>query len=528
MHTNYKCSHIDAPLNFKMRLPISRALVGSLLAAVCVSRFAVAQRTAMWTWVGGSNTINQPGLYGAPSEFAPQNVPPGRLGAATWTDKGGNLWLFGGTGYDPAANSIGLLLNDLWEFNPTLHEWAWVGGSKSADSPGVYGTLGVPAPGNIPGGRSGAIAWTDTDGNFWLFGGSGSSATGNSGDLNDLWEYRPGSHEWAWVGGSKSADNGPGVYGTLGALAPGNIPGGRQEAVSWTDPKGNLWLFGGRGVDAKSVSGVLDDLWEFNPTRKEWAWMGGKNTLPRQGSGWPGVYGTQGKPNVDNIPGSRSGAVGWTDADGNLWLFGGSGIDSQGNDIVLNDLWEWNRAAKSWAWRGGGATSTGCDTGAIHITHCTGQPGTYGTLGASAASNIPGGRGYAAGWTDGAGNVWILGGQGYDSAGKEGNLNDFWRFNLSSSSWIWIGDNSVTSGCKPTPAGLVLCKGQPGVYGALGMPGSGNAPGGRESASAWKDNAGNLWLFGGYGADHAGNNWGILNDLWEYRVGIAVSALKNK
>ena len=37
---------------------------------------------------------------------------------------------------------------------------------------GVYGTEGVPAAGNIPGSRTGASAWTDTSGNFWLLGGT--------------------------------------------------------------------------------------------------------------------------------------------------------------------------------------------------------------------------------------------------------------------------------------------------------------------------------------------------------------------
>ena len=40
-----------------------------------------------------------------------------------------------------------------------------------------------------------------------------------------------------------------------------------------------------------------------------------------------------------------------------------------------------------------------------------------------------------------------------------------------------------------------------GVYGALGTPARGNTPGGRKYAMGWTDNNGNLWLFGGQGAD---------------------------
>jgi len=51
---------------------------------------------------------------------------PGRpLGAATATDPAGNVWLFGGQGYD-SAGKVGLL-NDLWQYNPTTKQWTWIG-----------------------------------------------------------------------------------------------------------------------------------------------------------------------------------------------------------------------------------------------------------------------------------------------------------------------------------------------------------------------------------------------------------------
>ena len=45
--------------------------------------------------------------------------------------------------------------------------------------------------------------------------------------------------------GANDTDDQPGVYGTQGIAAASNVPGGRENAVSWTDSKGNLWLFGG-------------------------------------------------------------------------------------------------------------------------------------------------------------------------------------------------------------------------------------------------------------------------------------------
>jgi hypothetical protein len=50
----------------------------------------------------------------------------------------------------------------------------------------------------------------------------------------------------------------------------------------------------------------------------------------------------------------------------------------------------------------------------------------------------------------------------------------------------------------------------PSVYGTLGTPAAKNMPGNRSAAVSWTDNNGNLWLFGGDGADSVGK-YGSLN-----------------
>ena len=133
------------------------------------------------------------------------------------------------------------------------NEWTWMGGSNTGGQPGVYGTLGVPAAGNVPGGRYSAVSWTDGSGNFWLSGGWGQDAFNNQGNLNDLWMFTPSTGEWTWMSGSNSWWQ-PGVYGTKGVPAATNVPGARDPACSWMDSSGNLWLFGGNGYeDRKSV-----------------------------------------------------------------------------------------------------------------------------------------------------------------------------------------------------------------------------------------------------------------------------------
>uniref|UniRef100_E6QI25 GH29D-like beta-sandwich domain-containing protein n=1 Tax=mine drainage metagenome TaxID=410659 RepID=E6QI25_9ZZZZ len=170
-----------------------------------------------------------------------------------------------------------------------------------------------------------------------------------------------------------------------------------------------------------------------------------------------------------------------------------------------------------WTWMGGSAASTGCTTYQLGVVICAGPPGVYGTLGTATAGSIPGGRAVAASWLDTSGNLWLFGGQGYDSADNQGNLNDLWMFNAATSNWTWLGGNATESDCGILMEGNTFCKGQPGEYGTLGVPGPGNDPGARFGGATWVDRQGNFWLFGGYGADSTGHGMGVLNDLWEYQ-----------
>ncbi len=432
-----------------------------------------------WTWMGGSNTNSQPGVYGSLRTPATGNIPGAREGISSWIDKSGNLWLFDGWGYD--ANGNESELNDLWEFNSTTHQWAWMGGSSIGDQAGTYGTLGTPASGNIPGGRDSAASWTDSSGNFWFFGGEGYDANGNWFDSNDLWEFAPSTSQWVWIGGSSSG-NQSGVYGTLGIPAAGNVPGGRERAANWIDSTGNLWLFGGFGYDANGNIGDLNDLWEFNPSTSHWTWMGGASTINRSGA-----YGTLLTPAAGKVPGTRNTAQFWTDSSGNFWLFGGYGYGDNTNTYegLLDDLWVFDTSTNQWAWMGGSSTIN--------------APSVYGTLGTPVTGNTPGSRSESSIWVDSSDRVWLFGGFGPASVNQ---LSDLWEFNLSTLQWTWTDGSSRLD--------------LPGVYGTLGTPAASNIPGSRQQALSWTDSSGNLWLFGGFGYDgsYPSNE---LNDVWEYQ-----------
>jgi len=207
-----------------------------------------------WTWMGGSIFTNQTGTYVTLGTPAPGNVPGARNGAVSWRDTAGNFWHFGGSGIDSTGASGGL--NDLWKYS--AGEWTWVSGSNVANQQGTYGTQGMADPNNVPGARGNSVSWIDAAGNFWRFGGRSLAY------LNDLWKYSGG--EWTWMGGSNLGDQ-SGTYGTQGTPAPGNVPGGRENAIRWTDAAGNFWLFGGDGYDSVGTLGRLNDLWKSSSSQ---------------------------------------------------------------------------------------------------------------------------------------------------------------------------------------------------------------------------------------------------------------------
>src|SRR5262249_12542326 len=153
-----------------------------------------------WTWISGSNVENAAGVYGTLGTAAAGNVPGARYAASTWIDAAGNLWLFGGYGYD-SAGSVGKL-NDLLRYTPGSEQWPCISGSSGENAAGVYGTLRAAAAGNLPGAREAASAWIASSGELWMFGGYGYDSTGGVGYLNDLWQYSPSTGLWTWIGGS--------------------------------------------------------------------------------------------------------------------------------------------------------------------------------------------------------------------------------------------------------------------------------------------------------------------------------------
>ena len=286
---------------------------------------------------------------------------------------------------------------------------------------------------------------------------------------------------WIWVKGSDST-GAPANFGSLGEAGAANNPQGVYEGMNWIDNQGNFWVFGGVGVynvsdsifsyqneiivDSVYVNGVLDstydslitirvfdsievfgefnvtnDLWTYNPNTNLWTWMGGPEGIAFVS----GQYGQEGIPSPSNWPGARGwGSISWTDNNGNLWLFGGFGMDGFGSYSTLNDLWMYNIASGQWTWMAGSEQGY--------------QPDNYGIFRQPSASNSPGGRQECStAWVDGGNGLWFFGGMDEFT----GPYNDVWKFDIGTNEWAWMNG----------PQGTY----NHGYYGTFGVESSSNS-----------------------------------------------------
>jgi N-acetylneuraminic acid mutarotase len=480
--TNYSVSIAAQPAGESCQLTNGTGTVASM----AISNIVVSCGGPGWTWVGGPTTAAAKGVYGHQGVASGANAPGARYGSALSTDASGNVWLFGGDG-DDSGGAFGVL-NDLWEYQPATGQWTWLTGSQYRLMAGVYGTRGTAAAANVPGARYGAAHWMDKTGALWVLGGDGVDSTGAVGLLNDLWKYTPATGQWTWVAGSNLA-NASGVYGIQGSAGASNIPGARYRPAVALDQAGNVWLFGGQGVDSTGAQGYLNDLWRYAQGAGEWTWVAGANT-----ANGLGVYDTGNIGGAGNFPGARYDAVAWIDAGGDFRLFGGYGLDSAGNPGWLNDFFQYELGVAHWSWISGSPTA---DAAGVFTT--LGEPGDH--------LVTPGAREGAVSWSDAAGRLWLFGGTGRDSTMfTNGNpyLNDTWQFDPSIGSngdWTWMSGSMVARAAS--------------TYGTQGTVSPANTPGARDLAAGSIDPFGNLWLFGGNGLDSNGAE-GELGELWRH------------
>lgn len=400
--------------------------------------------------------------------------------------------------------------------------WTWMKGDSvvvNTVSPGNYGTLGVRDTANEIPGRYHCTYWTDTSGNFWVFGGQ----IFNVGELNDLWRYEPDSNIWTWMKGPQIVTNSAGSYGTLGVPAASNNPPAHAlTSHAWTDKDNNLWMVHKRG-----------DVWKYSIATNEWTWMNGYAIWNQ-----PAVFGMQGVASPLNTPGMHTESkASWKDAnddlwmynDGNIWRYSistnmwtwlkgpGSGInlvnygtmgvpaptnqpvagsvynfwqDQNGKfyigfNVVNNTtIWRYDPLTNMWTWIDGGQNVT-VNAGRRFISQCTGStdrnPGSR--VEARNAQNTT---------TCVEDLMWFCGGQNF------GYFNDLWVYKMGPKTWTWVSGDSV--------------QGNYGQYGTRGLTASTNMLPCRTGHAMWVDKYQRTWIFGGIVRGNVSRG----NDLWKF------------
>lgn len=382
--------------------------------------------------------------------------PPSLYNAVSWTDRDGDLWLFGGN----FSSALGY--GDLWRYNAgtTTGTAEW----RHYDSPSASPVL-----------RSRHFGWTDIHGDFWLFGGTNSTLPG---PMNDLWKF--------------SFDQNSDTVTWTPVAETGVWPTGRNNAATWVDDQGDFWMYGGSGGFDIPQGSPRTDLWRYN--------AGTAIGAPE----WMSV------PIVGLLIGPSRTQATWTNPDtGDLWAFGGADYNLYDYGVYSKDLWQLqvNETGTSATWLKAPLPAIS-PTDRAEAMSWTGADGSFWILGGydshykndfwkaenisssmpaqwTRLDNWPSHRANAATWQDNQGNLWLFGGR---NPSASSTFNDLWKLDGNSDQPRW------------TPISKTNAEYWPPV---------------RAGASAWKDQIGNLWMFGG--ENHSRRLY--YNDLWVYTLG---------
>lgn len=423
--------------------------------------FGLLAQGGTWVWLGGDSTTGSTGSFGTMGIPSPNNMPMSTYESCFWTDKDNNFWLFGGINF-------GLETNSLWKYDIITNQWTWMKGQTSSGSgTAVFGTKGVPSPLNYPeSGEFGVNCWTDSVGDLWMYGGFGN---------NTLWRYHIPTNEWTWMQGDQNwivSQNDTGVFGPLNMEDPSFRPGSRGESKSSWVRDNKLVLFGGQ-----TVAGYRNDLWAYNISTNNWAFIGGTSTHNH-----PGNFGVKGVEAASNVPSGRLTYSRWED-DTCFYLFGGN--DDFPLLEVRNDVWKYNWKTKMWTWISGSNLIK--DT-TYNPTYCidenAGPPSRFENISVTAKARC-------------ARTCWTFGGR----SGYGGDFNDLWAFNTESNKWKRISGTSYYALQRPYD------------YGVKGIPSTTNLPRAKEGIAMWSDQLGQVYIFGGADFQVPGINF---NDFWKF------------
>ncbi|HEY1056627.1 MAG TPA: kelch repeat-containing protein [Emticicia sp.] len=339
-------------------------------------------KNLVWKNLSGSRDIEKFNKDTKKKLAVTATTPSPRQSAATWTDKQGNLYMFGGN-----TGMLDEYLSDFWIFDIKKQNWTQLSNSKELNKKNQSTGKNKNNTNNLPAARAKAATWVDNKGDFWLFGGTTHDYTlGRDIYFNDLWKYDTNKNNWLWVSGN--------LEGNTKVEVAEIIPSARFSSAAWFDGTNNgLWLYGGFGLNSTATAyGGLSDMWFFDVKKEKWTLKSGDYKLSKSGT-----VKSIAKESAANNPGFRYSSITWQDKKGNFWLYGGQ--FSFKNDTLKSDrkVWKYNLKTSSWS---------------------TIFTNTSPSILASGAAMI-----------DEQNNVWLLCGEFIDNRFNMRYSNGIWKFN---------------------------------------------------------------------------------------------------
>lgn len=129
-----------------------------------------------WKKFGGSEGVLKcVGRFGQRGVVFKGNYSGCRNGVVFWIDQCGNLWMFGGLGYDNFLVFVFVMLGflfDFWMYNVFSYQWMWMGGLSREEGRLFFGEKGVVDVRNILGLRE-SVMFFFYNYEMWFFGGVG-------------------------------------------------------------------------------------------------------------------------------------------------------------------------------------------------------------------------------------------------------------------------------------------------------------------------------------------------------------------
>eukprot|EP00026_Physarum_polycephalum_P000879 Phypoly_transcript_00880.p1 GENE.Phypoly_transcript_00880~~Phypoly_transcript_00880.p1 ORF type:complete len:736 (+),score=82.35 Phypoly_transcript_00880:892-3099(+) len=512
--------------------------------------------TTIWTWLGGSTSINTP---------IPLSYPPSITNAATCISDSGSLWIYGGN--STYTNQSGPTA-DLWNYEPSTNIWTrispvgapgllykgqiWLSGNSiyfyggvpdlvqpGSTAPALFkvpyasqgawqqlvaaGSVNATYPGSIggsclncnPGVRVGAVTWVVSKTFLYLYGGSTSANADSTTAMryNDVWmvNVEDASLLWYWIAGDK---------GPFSGSSPGTPQPLASPSYSYVDynTSGFLWVYGGLGP-SNVIQGTM---LEFEMATKQWHIKPSNSSslnvqypaFPRSdGVAHPGnlneakllsggthLYILGGYHSTASVPYEQSRGIWDYDTQANSFKY----LQDVDDDILSIGSTVWECNGSFYFFGGAGLRTNPKLSSYLYVANnLTFEPTVLGG-GIMQASNYdassglvwPGAREYSFGWVNGT-TLWMYGGTGItNDTNSQGYLDEVWAFETTSGKWTFVSGSKVVNYSETT-----------------------DSPGGRIQGQA-AANGTHMWYFGGAGAAQTPNGQilTLFTSLWQYSI----------